>query len=630
MLKRNGPHPEIPGKSRQEFPTQDITDLQVIEEIDCLPEDYQPIAVETPHPQNAQTGLSLILVAQGPSLQSDPPKMERVYMTLPGAWTTDTRIDPDGATVTIRKRKQLNRLILTSESVVAGIWTKTFNGPGGDAVVGDEIEEVRPVLNNGAHVRSFPSYSVEIPERAIPQKLRAALPTNTAESIAAGTASMPTLATGDLFRSQVQIDSTSYRLKVTNLPLSSLPISVVDHSITEQFGGGPTTITWTLSSTVPTIDEGFLVLTSKADVLGNGLYLKTTELRDGSAWPILDETAVDETLHVPIPTTSQVIAGGTASTVVVGDVETEVRDLDYVRSKKIIRTFPTSDITSYSRVLHNNCNLDLPLQLVSLTAYYGTHGGAGTAGDAATNYSLGGNGSGSLNVRASCQGSAAVVPELGHVLKAFRGHGLPCFHVLCLVVNTASRSAIRSAIQAILTAYGISGTVNEWPAFSPQPITIRCIGTQSAVRLEASAGASSNTRYKFDGTIVSSGEGRRQGSSASVEVGVNQKIIYIPPSIHGAVSIAGGTTQADIGPTYNSSSVINASAWGGPITTSLATPHATGDVGIVGSGGDATPGVTSVPSSGLYLTPRGIMSEPDRKFNRIRVLAEVVDFANVI
>lgn len=545
---------------------------------------------------------------------------------LPGNPIPSTAIDKNGDSVSITKTLAAASTIATTSSIVSGIWTKTFEEPVSNKVAW-KVVEVRSTAN------ALPFYSVEIPN-VIPERMRAALLLDATETTVKGIASLPTLATGDLFRSQQQLDQYTYRLKIVNLALSSLPVIYVDHGITEKFGGGPITITWKLQadSSPDTIDEGLLVLDSSVVLLGNGTHLKKSEVRDGSAWPVLDETSIDETLHVPVPASSQVISRGTASSSVVGDTETEVHDIDYVRSKKVVTIHPTGDIATYARVLHNNCNLDLPLQLMSLPAYYGTHGGAGSAGDAATSYSLGGNGSGSLSVRASCQGSAAVVPELGHVLKAFRGHGLPCFHVLCLVARGTSRSNIRARVGAILTAeLGGSITVLEWLAFSPQPITIRCIGKQSAVRLEASAGASSNTRYKFDGTIVTTGEGRRNGSSVSVEIGVNQKTLYIPAAIHAAISISGeGDTKADIGAAYNSSSVINASAWGGPITTSLATPHADGSVVIIGNGGDATPGVTAVPLSGFYLTPRGIMSEPDRKFDRIRVLAEVVDFANVI
>lgn len=149
MINRFGPSPEIPGKTSQAFPTQDITDLLVNEEIACHPENYTPLPPETPHPDNARTRLNLILVGQGPSpIQTDPPQVRRVYMTLPGAWTTDTRIDPDGVIVTIKTRKALSRLIVSGETVIVGIWTKTVNGAGGDAVLGDEIQETRPVPGN--------------------------------------------------------------------------------------------------------------------------------------------------------------------------------------------------------------------------------------------------------------------------------------------------------------------------------------------------------------------------------------------------------------------------------------------------------------------------------------------------
>jgi hypothetical protein len=139
------------GQTSQNFPTQDITDHEVVEIIPVHPEAYTPLAIETPHPQNAATGLNLILVAQDPSEpQTNPPSMRRVYRTLPGAWVTDTRIDPDGVVVLIKTRKALSRLIVSAETLLGSplIWTKTTNGPGGDAVLGDEVQETRAIPGN--------------------------------------------------------------------------------------------------------------------------------------------------------------------------------------------------------------------------------------------------------------------------------------------------------------------------------------------------------------------------------------------------------------------------------------------------------------------------------------------------
>jgi hypothetical protein len=224
------------------------------------------------------------------------------------------------------------------------------------------------------------------------------------------------------------------------------------------------------------------------------------------------------------------------------------------------------------------------------------------------------------------QGSVAVVPELGFVIKPFRGVGLPCFHVLLLVANGASRATILSAAASLL---GVA--VSEYPAFSPKPATVLCTGGHVSARILASVKAHSNSRLDYTGVSQGNGEARANGYGYSYEIGVNTKIIHLPASVHGAITLGGDTNH---NAAYSASCSLDTGAGGG---ASLIVPaiagNANGAIGVVESGNTiipATPGVTAVPSSGLYLTQRGIISEPHPRYDRTRVILEIVDFANVI
>jgi uncharacterized membrane protein YgcG len=76
----------------------------------------------------------------------------RVYETLPGPWVSDTLIDPDGVTVTIKKRRNLNTSITPSESLVSGVWTEVTN-TGGDTVVSEETVKSRAIPGNSMTVK---------------------------------------------------------------------------------------------------------------------------------------------------------------------------------------------------------------------------------------------------------------------------------------------------------------------------------------------------------------------------------------------------------------------------------------------------------------------------------------------
>jgi hypothetical protein len=78
MINRFGPSPETPGGASVSYPVPNPVDLVVIEQVGARPENYEPLPIDSPHPDNALTGLDLRLVWQGPT-PSDPTQMRRVY-----------------------------------------------------------------------------------------------------------------------------------------------------------------------------------------------------------------------------------------------------------------------------------------------------------------------------------------------------------------------------------------------------------------------------------------------------------------------------------------------------------------------------------------------------------------------
>lgn len=80
MIERHESPAETPGLNQLSYPIPNPVDLVVIEYVDARPQHYKPIEIDTPHPENARTGLNLKLTWQGPS-SADPEKMVRVYTT---------------------------------------------------------------------------------------------------------------------------------------------------------------------------------------------------------------------------------------------------------------------------------------------------------------------------------------------------------------------------------------------------------------------------------------------------------------------------------------------------------------------------------------------------------------------
>ncbi len=75
-------------------------------------------------------------------------KVLRIYETLPGPWDESTRIDFDGVTVTVNRRRNIAADITTGESLGGGNWTSTTKKGDENSYVADEIKEVRAVPGN--------------------------------------------------------------------------------------------------------------------------------------------------------------------------------------------------------------------------------------------------------------------------------------------------------------------------------------------------------------------------------------------------------------------------------------------------------------------------------------------------
>lgn len=99
------------------------------------------------------TGLSTEFIARYPNnkfsraMGISEQRVLWIYEILPGPTTTTTRIDTDGATVTITTQRKVLADITTGSSVATGIWTRQYKGEG-DSVAADQITETRAIPGN--------------------------------------------------------------------------------------------------------------------------------------------------------------------------------------------------------------------------------------------------------------------------------------------------------------------------------------------------------------------------------------------------------------------------------------------------------------------------------------------------
>ncbi len=258
---------------------------------------------------------------------------------IPGIPMLSTTIDQNGDIMTQSKTMVAASSLVTTNVIVAGIWTKTFQQDiDGTSLVSWEIVQVRDTQNE------LDSFEVEVLD-IIPVEFKAALPVTTTEQTLIGDASLPTLAIGDLMRREAQIDDYTYRLTIRGRPNLTYPVVIVNFENTEEYGGGELGVAMTLDDNPMIPDEGLLVVSSEVKTLGAGLFLRTTRILNGTAWPMLVGTHVDEKYGIAIDIDRQVVDAGTIGGGS-GNVITEVRPIDVWRSIQITSTLDVDSLPS--------------------------------------------------------------------------------------------------------------------------------------------------------------------------------------------------------------------------------------------------------------------------------------------
>lgn len=255
---------------------------------------------------------------------------------IPGQAIVETVIDKNGDITTITRTLVQASTIATTSTVIANLWTKTYEVPlNGSKLIATKTVEVRTTQN------SLDSYEVEIPD-LIPVEFRPDLPITTHEDTVIGTASLPTLAPGDLMRRQAQIDQYTYRLTIRGRSGITLPKTITNKETTSQFGGGDINVTMTLDLfNNLSLDEGLTVLVPseirKLDDQVNGLAVKTSKILNAASWPVLDGTHVDERYGIAIDIQRQTVDAGTTGGLI-GGAFVEVRPHDKWKSIQITST----------------------------------------------------------------------------------------------------------------------------------------------------------------------------------------------------------------------------------------------------------------------------------------------------
>lgn len=247
---------------------------------------------------------------------------------------------------------------------------------------------------------------------------------------------------------------------------------------------------------------------------------------------------VDPETGSPIPFTVQTVpytGDGTRLTGYEGDQNTEIQDISRTEAKVRITDTVALAVILDALVIANAVtlpNINFPPVLTDVLVTYNVNTGAGTDSHPGDNQSfqIFGAGSGSLNPTSSAQGSASIIPDVQPVIEERFHENVDAMEYTLYMPDGSTPQDVRTKLS---THLGV--TVNAWPQFVPEGVTITANGQSASVSAKA------DTRVSGGGNTDSGQTGYEWGNSSSVETGTNVKTTRISPTIHGTISISGPT-----------------------------------------------------------------------------------------
>lgn len=272
----------------------------------------------------------------------------------------------------------------------------------------------------------------------------------------------------------------------------------------------------------------------------------------------------------------------------------------------------------------------LPDVLVSVAVTYNVSVGNGTTSFPVSQqaFAISVRGSGSINPRATAEGTASILPSATWTMKRwYKSKLVNCVNYYFFLTQETTLAAVLTKLSAKASA-----AVNDFPDFRPVEHQLHCFGQQVSVQASAQSEASLAFTLEDVTTITSETASFQWGNGSSKSNGVSEKVETIPEAIHGSLTIATDTLAQGVSATVVANTVdltINAAVHVAAIvnepaaTEGTATGSITFENGIASTG--ATAGVSAIPTSGLYLVE--LNSESDERFGFTKIHAVVVNFA---
>jgi hypothetical protein len=245
----------------QPIPAEFIAAMERAEEVQAVPNDVQP------------ENLSDTVVESAVETNRTNERVLRTVKKKPGVIT----LFAYGTTADGQQVRITRSLVPTGTFVIAPA-TATAQAEGRDLGNGWTIQEYAETgtWNNGVFVPEVFAGKAFSAERSdvTPVKFRVAVSTETEEETVIGTATAPTLGTGDLVKTEQQVTKFTKRVRSSKRNPASLPVTITEKTTSNE--GQLVTITETLQEG-DTTDTPSATKTIRSEAVGDGTYVVRKE-----------------------------------------------------------------------------------------------------------------------------------------------------------------------------------------------------------------------------------------------------------------------------------------------------------------------------------------------------------------
>ena len=440
-----------------------------------------------------------------------------------------TKVRVENTTLTASTNASVTEYALRDGQLVTVATSYVADSEGAPTVSSTTEIVEREVIGGGKAIQRVGNVGAVFPrtvaakQQAVnyPDKFKGAdaIVTTTGSTTTGTTATATTLGTGGtgVIESVAQrVDATKVRVEDKTLS-GTLNSSVTEYGFYEGLVASITT-GYVADSTLASAG-GHLVTDVQREVIGGGKAINKVE--SVASFPTRYGQDYNARFNVVIPWTETTIAP-TAS----GTANTEIRPVDFARQRN--RTYDFANITAAYTASNisfpGKFTVDLPNVLKTVRVTYNKSEGSGASNHPTSQQyvTFTAKGSGSLAPTSTAQSSAAIIADVTYEIEYYQGISVDCTHYYFYLTSTATLAQILTKTGAI-----------SLPKFRPQSVQLTAYGGQ--VSLQQSA----------DSRISASSDSfsRISGDGYSTEVGVSSKVITIPPTIHGSITVQGQTTQ---------------------------------------------------------------------------------------